>query len=201
MDFEAMARELLAAGYLVQVRDGAQQQERTKTTRSCLQNLRHRFLVCLGWRSGAEAEAEYLAEPLVVEPRFREQFAIAHPTPAYEELLQVRIGIEVLAHAVACCDQAFQQLLCCMQPGNACVCILQFPCTREGLPESCVPGRSRVCVMLTGLSLGPLVVKSRQHSVCMVLIAHLATICCPAGGTPVLRWLCGQPGEHCEAAV
>jgi hypothetical protein len=122
MDFEAMARELLAAGYLVQVRDGAQQQERTKTTRSCLQNLRHRFLVCLGWRSGAEAEAEYLAEPLVVEPRFREQFAIAHPTPAYEELLQVRIGVAVLAHAFARCDQAFQQLLCCMQPWE-CMCM------------------------------------------------------------------------------
>ncbi|KAF6260996.1 hypothetical protein COO60DRAFT_1459402 [Scenedesmus sp. NREL 46B-D3] len=88
MDIEAMACELLASGYLVQVRDGAQQQERTKTMRSCLQNLRHRFVVCLGWRGSAEAEAEYLAEPLVVEPRFREQFAIAHPTAEYEALLQ-----------------------------------------------------------------------------------------------------------------
>lgn len=90
MDIEAIACELLASGYLVQVRDGAQQHDRAKTTRSCLQNLRHRFVVCLGWRSSAEAEAEYLAEPLVVEPRFREQFAIAHPTAEYEALLQVR---------------------------------------------------------------------------------------------------------------
>jgi hypothetical protein len=121
MDIEAMACQLLASGYLVQVRDGAQQQERTKTTRSCLQNLRHRFVVCLGWRSSAEAEAEYLAEPLVVEPRFREQFAIAHPTPAYEELLQVRSKAVMLACAVECCGQALQQLLICMQPcGHLC---------------------------------------------------------------------------------
>eukprot|EP00879_Flechtneria_rotunda_P007480 GHRR01007847.1.p1 GENE.GHRR01007847.1~~GHRR01007847.1.p1 ORF type:complete len:508 (+),score=245.28 GHRR01007847.1:907-2430(+) len=82
-----MARELLASGFLVQVRDGAQQ-ERTKNPRSCLQNLRHRFIVCLGWRSNAELEPEYLPEPVVVEPRFREQFAIAHPTAEYEALLQ-----------------------------------------------------------------------------------------------------------------
>jgi len=89
LDIEAMACELLASGYLVQVRDGAQQQEKTKNPRSCLQNLRHRYIVCLGWRSQADAEPDYLPEPLVVEPRFREQFAIAHPTPEYEALLQV----------------------------------------------------------------------------------------------------------------
>eukprot|EP00775_Hariotina_reticulata_P003592 gene3592-3857_t len=71
-----------------QVRDGAQQQEKTKNPRSCLQNLRHRYIVCLGWRSRADAEPDYLPEPLVVEPRFREQFAIAHPTHEYEALLQ-----------------------------------------------------------------------------------------------------------------
>lgn len=91
LDIEAMACELLAAGYLIQVRDGAQQQERAKNTRSCLQNLRHRFIVCLGWRSSVDGEPEYLPEPLVVEPRFREQFAIAHPTTQYQELLQVCI--------------------------------------------------------------------------------------------------------------
>lgn len=85
-----MACELLALGYMVQVRDGAQQQERGKTPRSCLQNLRHRFIVCLGVRSAADGEPAYLPEPLVVEPCFREQFTIAHPTPEYEALLQVR---------------------------------------------------------------------------------------------------------------
>jgi hypothetical protein len=90
LDVEAMACELLALGYMVQVRDGAQQTERSKTPRSCLQNLRHRYIVCLGVREAADGEASYLPEPLVVEPRFREQFSIAHPTPEYEALLQVR---------------------------------------------------------------------------------------------------------------
>lgn len=95
LDIEGMACELLAQGYLVQVRDGAaasqQQQDRTKPcTRSCLQNLRHRFIVCLGWRSSADGEPVYLPEPLVLEPRLREQFSIAHPTAEYEALLQVR---------------------------------------------------------------------------------------------------------------
>lgn len=90
LDIEAMACELLAMGYMVQVRDGQQQQDRSKTPRSCLQNLRHRFIVCLGTRSAVDGEPAYLPEPLVVEPRFREQFIIAHPTPEYEALLQVR---------------------------------------------------------------------------------------------------------------
>lgn len=89
LDVEGMACELLALGYMVQVRDGAQQQERGKTPRSCLQNLRHRYIVCLGVRNAADGEPSYLPEPLVVEPRFREQFTIAHPTPDYEALLQV----------------------------------------------------------------------------------------------------------------
>lgn len=89
LDIEAMACELLAMGYMVQVRDGQQQQDRSKTPRSCLQNLRHRFIVCLGMRSAADGEPAYLPEPLVVEPRFREQFIIAHPTPEYEAVLQV----------------------------------------------------------------------------------------------------------------
>jgi hypothetical protein len=89
LDVEAMACELLAMGYMVQVRDGAQQQERSKTPRSCLQNLRHRYIVCLGVRSCGDGEPSYLPEPLVVEPRFREQFTIAHPTTVYEALLQV----------------------------------------------------------------------------------------------------------------
>lgn len=32
-----------------------------------------------------------LHEPLIVEPRFKEQFLIANPTPHYERLLQVRV--------------------------------------------------------------------------------------------------------------
>lgn len=88
VDIETIARELLALGYLVQLRDEAQQ-DKPRDTRSCLQQLRHRFIVCIGVRPSCDAEPQYLAEPLVVEPRFREQFAIAHPTAAYEAMLQV----------------------------------------------------------------------------------------------------------------
>lgn len=101
VDVEALACELLALGYMVQVRDGAAQQERSKKPRSCLQSLRHRFIVCLGVRSAADREPAYLPEPLVVEPRFREQFTIAHPTPEYEALLQVGLACPTIGHA---CD-------------------------------------------------------------------------------------------------
>lgn len=120
-DVAAVARALLAAGYLVQLRDEAQT-ERPRDVRRCLQQLRHRFIVCIGARGAAPArsaaplpaavgasagdvaaaaaaaaisealggEDEYLADLLVVEPRFREQFVIAHSTPAYDALLEVR---------------------------------------------------------------------------------------------------------------
>lgn len=114
LDIEAMARELLASGYLVQVRDGAQQ-ERSRNTRSCLQNLRHRYIVCLGWRSSAASEPEYLPEPLVVEPCLREQFTIAHPTPQYEALLQVSpepcTAMAVGSHGASCCHACMQCFL------------------------------------------------------------------------------------------
>ena len=56
---------------------------------SFLRSLRHRFLVCTGYQAAGRAEAVLLEEPLIVEPRFKEQFLIANPTLAYEELLQV----------------------------------------------------------------------------------------------------------------
>lgn len=99
----------------MQLRDEAQA-ERPKDVRQCLQHLRHRFLVCMGARGAAAdapaqqqaaagagaasgfvtdavGDAHYLPEPLVVEPRFREQFVIAQLTPAYEALLEVRGGV------------------------------------------------------------------------------------------------------------
>ena len=86
-DVDAIARALLAGGYLVQLRDEAsappEQRARAKDARRCLQQLRHRFIVCVG-ALGAPA---LLPEPLVVEPCFREQFVIAQPTPAYAALL------------------------------------------------------------------------------------------------------------------
>jgi uncharacterized protein (TIGR01615 family) len=91
VDVEGIARELLAAGYLVQLRDEAAG-ERPRDVRQCLQQLRHRFVVCMGARGAGDdcggEEPHYLAEPLVVEPRFRDQFVIAQPTRAYEALLE-----------------------------------------------------------------------------------------------------------------
>jgi uncharacterized protein (TIGR01615 family) len=137
-DVAGLTRELLAAGYLVQLRDEAAD-ARPRDARSCLHQLRHRFIFCLGarqhwgdalpppaacagfpanptsdarnlgdqqarhrpplasWPSadGRHAvfeaaggdDGQLLPEPLVVEPSFRDQFVIAHPTPAYTELL------------------------------------------------------------------------------------------------------------------
>ena len=42
---EGIAAELLALGYIIQIRDGTQP---AKDSRSCLRTLKHRFLVCLG---------------------------------------------------------------------------------------------------------------------------------------------------------
>lgn len=135
-DVDAIARDLVSAGYLVQIRDQAAS-GRPKDARRCLQQLRHRFIVCLGaaarpgaaaWWGSASAgppaapggpdgavpgapraasapgameamvmaaagllcpgDIHFLPEPLVVEPRFRDQFVIAHPTPAYQALLE-----------------------------------------------------------------------------------------------------------------
>jgi hypothetical protein len=120
VDVEGVARELGAAGYLVHVQDEAPRERRPRDARRCLQQLRHRFILCLGARGrgshsppggggggggggcndgddvndgsgvGVDGGGEplYLPEPLVVEPCLREQFVIAHPTPAYTALLE-----------------------------------------------------------------------------------------------------------------
>lgn len=85
VDVDAMARELLARGYLVQLRDGC---DKIKDSRSCLQNLRHRFIICLGYQGHSPAYDQYLMDPLIVDPRFKEQFLIAHPTTDYEAVLE-----------------------------------------------------------------------------------------------------------------
>jgi hypothetical protein len=86
VDVEGVARELLAMGYVVQVRDGC---NKVKDSKNCLRNLRHRFIVCLGFKSVHDQDGTYLHQPLVVEPQLRDQFVIAHPTPSYESLMQV----------------------------------------------------------------------------------------------------------------
>eukprot|EP00195_Chlamydomonas_chlamydogama_P011734 CAMPEP_0202911196 /NCGR_PEP_ID=MMETSP1392-20130828/54297_1 /ASSEMBLY_ACC=CAM_ASM_000868 /TAXON_ID=225041 /ORGANISM="Chlamydomonas chlamydogama, Strain SAG 11-48b" /LENGTH=583 /DNA_ID=CAMNT_0049601605 /DNA_START=154 /DNA_END=1905 /DNA_ORIENTATION=- len=84
LDIEGLATVLLASGYLVQIRDGCTEK---KPVQNCLRTLRHRFLVCTGCQCQTSGEPIYLSEPLVVEPRFREQFTISNGTPAYESML------------------------------------------------------------------------------------------------------------------
>ena len=84
---ESFAQELLAAGYLVQVRDECNSQ--TKDTRSCLQKLKHRFIVCIGVMNAEGHQELYFKEPIIVDPRFKEQFLIAQPTKRFQLLLQV----------------------------------------------------------------------------------------------------------------
>lgn len=73
-DTVLLATELSAVGYIVTVRaalgGGA----------SCFRNLRHDFLAVRG-------TGDYEGAEFIVEPRFREQFLISHPTAEYSELL------------------------------------------------------------------------------------------------------------------
>lgn len=112
IDIEETARQLLALGYLVQLRDGCD--KANKDVRSCLRNLRHRFVVCIGMR-GATGEAQYLPDPLVIDPRFREQFTVAHPTPEYDLLVKVRrpcVFLCCAAQAVAVVQLTANSLVC-----------------------------------------------------------------------------------------
>lgn len=51
-EIEALATELLGAGFVVQLLDGTRL---SRDTRSCLRTLKHRFLVCVGWDRPAHA--------------------------------------------------------------------------------------------------------------------------------------------------
>ncbi|KDD73755.1 hypothetical protein H632_c1865p0, partial [Helicosporidium sp. ATCC 50920] len=75
-DAASLASALTRRGYRVNMRSslgGGQGSE-------CFQNLQHTFLSVL------PPSASKSSAPLVVDPCFREQFAIAHPTPRYEAL-------------------------------------------------------------------------------------------------------------------
>lgn len=56
-----------------------------------LTKLRHRFLTCTGFHhhSSDFDHRTFLAEPLVIEPRFRDQFEVADLDEEYEALLEV----------------------------------------------------------------------------------------------------------------
>ncbi len=121
-DVDGIAAELLRRGFLVQIRDGsiadstgrgpsqplpqldergcvagqAGQQKELRmpgARRDCLKDLRgHRFMTCTGFQGNWGGDPSFLAEPLIVEPRFRDQFAIkfgAAVDTSYQFLLSV----------------------------------------------------------------------------------------------------------------
>ena len=58
-----------------------------------LTKFKHRFLTCTGFHHQGSETADdlttFLTEPLVIEPRFREQFEVADLDAEYEHLLEV----------------------------------------------------------------------------------------------------------------
>lgn len=66
------------------VRAAADPGHRHNIQPSCLEKLRHEFVVVAGRADGS------LSHWCLVDPRFREQFAIAQPTAVYDRLLKVR---------------------------------------------------------------------------------------------------------------
>lgn len=83
------ATDLLGRGFLVQIRDGASEQAGHGAPRNCLRTLRHRFLVCTGYHAAGHPEPVMVRDPLIVEPRWKEQFLIANPTLQYDAIIQV----------------------------------------------------------------------------------------------------------------
>ena len=91
-EVEGLAAELLAAGYQVQLRDGKSSTRTSLQGRDALKNPPHRFLVAIGSQGPHELWPSFVAEPIIIEPRFRDHFIIANPTAQYRALLQVGLG-------------------------------------------------------------------------------------------------------------
>lgn len=61
--------------------------------RDCLKDLRgHRFMTCTGFQGGWAEEPLFLREPLIIEPRFKDQFVIKFGATdlSYRSVLAVR---------------------------------------------------------------------------------------------------------------
>jgi uncharacterized protein (TIGR01615 family) len=103
IDYKLLAAELTEVGYDVSIKAPEPLVNGKNNKSRCLEVLDHTYLVCkVGHGSAAETE-------LVVEPRLREQFEIAHPTKAYARLLQAlpaeyvgsRTKLKVVVEAVS----------------------------------------------------------------------------------------------------
>lgn len=60
-----------------------------KQTDFCCCIVRHSFLLCFGRTGGAEGELPYRApEPFIVDPFFKAQFDVQHPSVAYSAVME-----------------------------------------------------------------------------------------------------------------
>lgn len=82
LDVSICAAELSADNFRVMV---ARTGNKHKDSRTCLQSLSHSFLLCYGKSTDGHSSSK---EAVIIDPRFREQFLIAHPSPKYEMVLK-----------------------------------------------------------------------------------------------------------------
>lgn len=84
LDLPSLVTELQDLGYACYLKQNnpADPGHRHNVQPSCLEKLRHEYIMCAGRADGS------LSHWCMVDPRFREQFAIAQPTPAYDCLLK-----------------------------------------------------------------------------------------------------------------
>ncbi|EFN53007.1 hypothetical protein CHLNCDRAFT_58711 [Chlorella variabilis] len=105
LDLSALVTQLQGLGYACYLKrnNPADPAHRHNVQASCLEKLRHESIVCAGRRDGS------LAHWCVVDPRFREQFAIAQPTPAYDRCLRA-VPLEFVGTPLRL--QALVEVLC-----------------------------------------------------------------------------------------
>ena len=103
--------ELLRCGVLVQLQHA--DSSKNLAQRNPLRALKNEFLVCIGVNnpnpdpvpsSGRSSHgSHYLEEPVIIEPRFREQFMVANPTPGYASTMEVPTFCIVRTTSVLVC--------------------------------------------------------------------------------------------------
>lgn len=84
LDLSSLVSQLQDLGYACYLKrnNPADPGHRHKVDPSCLEKLRHEYIMCAGRTDGS------LTHWCLVDPRFRDQFAIAQPTPTYDRCLK-----------------------------------------------------------------------------------------------------------------
>ncbi|GMH39949.1 hypothetical protein BSKO_07853 [Bryopsis sp. KO-2023] len=96
-DIQLLKTQMEGMGYKVDVVGDGQPRKSQSAPSQMWKHLRHSFLVCYGVLGPAGVTLAYQKTPVVVDPRFKEQFAIAHPSPWFEGLLKV-MSSEFVGH-------------------------------------------------------------------------------------------------------